>query len=584
MMWERAGGGAADLAPGLDRLIRLALSRFADLILVDVLGADDTLRCIYAAHALPEKDSILRAEIGESPRSGGPRDRVARDGAPHLQRRIGEEDVRSIARDEAHLLRVRRLQLKSAVSVPVFTSDGQRGALTFGITEGERRFEEDDLSFALELARHVEWMVTHGWMSAEQQRLRALAERAADRMTRLQTITAALSRAPGPSQVAEVILGHGAEALGAVAGVLAQLDGAGTALEVVRAFGQPSLPDGKSIAIHLALPLTEAARSETPVVLTERREIEERFPLFAKMATAHGGGLVAAPLLVEGRVLGSFQLCFGEGRHPRDLDRDFLVAIADLAAQAFDRARAAREHAARIQSEQVFHERLLGIVGHDLRTPLAAIRLWGETLKRSPSLTARDSTAVERIFRSVDRMSHMIAQLLDLARARQAGGIPIEPRACDLGAVCRGILEESAAGHPGRLYFEAEGDLAGHWDRARLEQAVANLTGNALEHGDGGKVLLRAIGEPESVRLEVQNGGAPIEPAALPYVFDPYRRGRLDAGAPAGNLGLGLYIVQQIVLAHGGTIAVRSTAEEGTTFTIRLPRALRRKTAETSGG
>jgi signal transduction histidine kinase len=238
-----------------------------------------------------------------------------------------------------------------------------------------------------------------------------------------------------------------------------------------------------------------------------------------------------------------------------------------------ERRRIEREHAALVEAEQIFRERLLGIVGHDLRNPLAAIDSWVQLLKLSPALGASERTAAVRIGGSVERMRRMIEQLLDFTRARQAGGIPIAPRVVDLGAICRGVVEELASAHPGRLDFHAEGaDLVGHWDGDRLAQVVSNLAGNALRHGDGGSITLRAFGAAGSVRLDVHNSGRAIPAADLPYLFDPYRRGRSASHGTGDNLGLGLYIVQQIVRAHGGSIRVHSTDAEGTTFTVELPR------------
>jgi hypothetical protein len=123
--------------------------------------------------------------------------------------------------------------------------------------------------------------------------------------------------------------------------------------------------------------------------------------------------------------------------------------------------------------------------------------------------------------------------------------------------------------------LDVEGDLSGEWDPGRLRQVLSNLIGNAIQHGGtDSEVALTARAEGPDVLLEVRNGGAIIPPDLLPTIFDPLVRGA-SAGSPPrrpGSIGLGLYIVREIVDAHGGAVTVQSTAAEGTTFTARLPR------------
>jgi signal transduction histidine kinase len=154
--------------------------------------------------------------------------------------------------------------------------------------------------------------------------------------------------------------------------------------------------------------------------------------------------------------------------------------------------------------------------------------------------------------------------------------------------VCEAVADETRAAHPGRtVRFLRDGDLRGQWDVDRLRQVVANLVGNAIQHGtgpvdlaaraergEGGEAGERAEeGEGGYVVLSVHNGGAPIPPEALPTLFEPLVRGREEgASRRHGSIGLGLYIAREVVTAHGGTIDVTSSAGQGTTFTVRLPR------------
>lgn len=247
--------------------------------------------------------------------------------------------------------------------------------------------------------------------------------------------------------------------------------------------------------------------------------------------------------------------------------RGYAVVLRD----ATERMRAEEEH--RRASE--FRERLLGIVSHDLRSPLQAITLQSQLLARKVKLETVE-TATARITQGAERMTRMISDLLDFTRGRLGGGIPVEREPGDLFTLTYEVLEElRLTTLQGRVSTQAIGDGLGEWDRDRLTQVVQNLVSNALKHGAKDTPLrVTMVGEGERVELRIQNQGTPIPPELVPHLFDPFRRGRGEGANDAltGGLGLGLYIVQEIVHAHEGTITVTSDEETGTTFTLRLPR------------
>ncbi len=234
-----------------------------------------------------------------------------------------------------------------------------------------------------------------------------------------------------------------------------------------------------------------------------------------------------------------------------------------------------REERARERAEALaLQEQLMGIVGHDLRTPLSAIVTGARVLSRAADVPDGRRAAAQRILSSAHRMEGIIRDILDFTRARVGGGLLVAPRSADLAAVCRDAVEEVTAEHPDRaVEVESRGDTTGEWDPDRIEQAVSNLLANAVRYSPPETpVLLRVAGDTESVAVEIHNQGPPIPTQLLPHLFEPYRRGT-ELGAERRSVGLGLYIVHTIARAHGGTVEVRSSAEEGTTFLLKLPRA-----------
>lgn len=217
------------------------------------------------------------------------------------------------------------------------------------------------------------------------------------------------------------------------------------------------------------------------------------------------------------------------------------------------------------------NEMFTAVLGHDLRNPLGAILMAAQLLAHQTDDEGVRKTA-ERMRSSGMRMSRMIDAMLDLARARLAGGIPVEPAPADFGAVVERVLREHEASFPGSLVeYRCEGSLTGQWDADRLAQMTSNLVSNALQYGKSGDpVEIRLDGtQREHVKLCIANSGT-IPTDVLPRIFDPFRGGQRQPGQNEG-LGLGLYIVQQIVHAHHGSIDVDS-ANGRTTFCLKIPR------------
>ncbi|MDA8453621.1 hybrid sensor histidine kinase/response regulator [Acidovorax sp. GBBC 3334] len=216
-------------------------------------------------------------------------------------------------------------------------------------------------------------------------------------------------------------------------------------------------------------------------------------------------------------------------------------------------------------------EMFMAVLSHDLRGPLSAILASAAVLKRSQEPEKVLSMA-DKVQTSAQRMGRMIEDLLDVTRARQFGGLPVRAAPADLGELVQRTAAEWRTSHPDRtIAVTRDGDATGQWDAERLYQVAANLLGNAIHHGDPQQpveVHLDGRGTA-SVVMTVRNGGE-IPAALIPQLFDPFRGREREPGRHQG-LGLGLYIVHQIVTAHGGSIGVCSR-EGRTLFRVELPR------------
>jgi PAS domain S-box-containing protein len=222
-----------------------------------------------------------------------------------------------------------------------------------------------------------------------------------------------------------------------------------------------------------------------------------------------------------------------------------------------------------------FRETFLGILGHDLRNPLNTILMTAHLLEVHKDTSRESRKIVERVMRSGVRMRRMIEQLLDLTRARLTAGIPITIPAgeVDVSALVVRIVDEVRAAHPQtNIKVNVEGVCTARIDFDRIEQVVSNLLENAVTHGDREKgIRVEVTSQPDAIAMTVHNHGAPIDPTFLPQLFSPFARGERARGSSAG-LGLGLYVSERIVAAHGGRLSVHSTLETGTQFEVVLPK------------
>jgi signal transduction histidine kinase/CheY-like chemotaxis protein len=310
-------------------------------------------------------------------------------------------------------------------------------------------------------------------------------------------------------------------------------------------------------------------------------DLHRLFRLVSQGEPAEGGlrrdGYVTLPVMGLDQVIGVLDL-----QPPPDVAynanhlRLLAIVIAQLGSYFTllklreDEARRARE----LKAANEFQQRLAGIVGHDLRTPLSVIMTVASTL----ALTSEDkqvAQAMERTLRNAHKANRIIGDLMDVSLARATGQLPIHRQRADLRALIAEVLEDIRVAHKGRTIKLQilRNRIEGQWDPGRVAQVVTNLVNNAVQHGDSNApvtVTLRTRGS--EALIEVHNRGPEIPARFLSVLFDPFVQGHQERRARSrSGLGLGLYIVDQIVRAHGGSVAACSRASEGTTFSVALP-------------
>lgn len=218
----------------------------------------------------------------------------------------------------------------------------------------------------------------------------------------------------------------------------------------------------------------------------------------------------------------------------------------------------------------------LAVLGHDLRAPLASISLIGELLARTVLPQEQLILMAQKTKRNAMLMSAMVTDLLGFARLQMGAGMPIQRAIADILDLCKAAVADAHAMYPNAtIVFHHHGELRGHFDSVRLQQLVTNLLINAAQYSaKDSEVKFEAVAGDDAITLNVRNMGPVIPEESLNAIFQPLVQLEPDSqddARPRTSLGLGLFIAQEITIAHGGTISVRSGEAEGTVFSVRFP-------------
>ena len=570
----------------LASIAKLIIPAFADWCTVDIAGAGGSLNAALIAHTDPGKVEwamALREQYPPDPNLPIGAPQVIRTGQPEIYPEITDEQLQLAARgDEQQLRLLQQVGYRSIMVLPLATHGRTIGAITFVSTSATRRYDQHDLELAREIARRAATALAQAQLFRDASQARRDAEQAAERTTRLLAVTADLAQSLTLEQAAAVAVRQGCAALGAFAGLVARFNPSDETLEILHAEGysDQAVQLWQHFKLGAAVPLADAIRRREPVLLESPAQVAERYPSLPDIRLSGSQALVALPLLVADQAIGVFGLSFAAQQQFAADDRAFLQALAQQCAQALDRARLYdAERAARADAEVAVRTRdqFLSIAAHELRNPLAALFGHAQLLERragrDSGLTERDQRSVLTITEQAARLNRMIDDLLDVSRMGLEQ-FNIARATLDLVALVSATIDKlrpTLARHLLSVRLPDEPIML-QGDVIRLEQVVSNLLSNAAKYSPvGTPITVELTLDGSRARLSVADEGIGIPAASLPHLFQRFYRADNAEKAGASGLGIGLYVVKEVVERHGGSVSVVSEEGGGSVFSVWLP-------------
>ncbi|MBE9207886.1 PAS domain S-box protein [Nostoc sp. LEGE 06077] len=569
----------------LNNVANLVVPTLADWCVVDVLGEDYDIQQIAMIAANPAKKEILteiRRRYPPKYENSSPfRETLLRRKSVFFPE-IPEQILAEMAEDEEHLKLLQSLGIASLMIIPLHLRGYVFGVISLVRGESSCSYNSADLALAEDLAHRAATAIDNARLYQKTQQAKQAAELAVSRTVRLQKITAALSEAITPQQVADVVVHQGIAALGANAGSVSLLGKKGTHLKIVQATGYPQsvLDAWKSFPVTAAVPLAETVRTGKPIFIESPAAFATSYPHLAELPSVTGNSAFACiPLILEKQVIGALGLSFSTPQIFPETDQGFMLTLGQQCAQAIARAQlyeAERHARSEAETANRIKDEFLAVLSHELRTPLNPILGWAKLLRTRKNDEATVLRALETIERNAKLQAQLIEDLLDVSRILR-GKLSLHIRTVDLNSTITAALETV------RLAAEAKSiqlqtALPNHnvevmGDGDRLQQIVWNLVSNAVKFTPPeGRVEVHLAQVGFEAQIQVIDNGKGITSEFLPYVFEYFRQADGKTTRVFGGLGLGLAIVRNLVELHGGTVSAESEGEGlGATFTVRLP-------------
>ncbi len=589
--------GARESAQTLERIARLAIAHLADgcaVHLIDPTGALVllTVACRDAETERRVRDLERRFPASREATRGLRRAITTRK--PQLYTTVDPGALGNSSADAEARALWAALALDSAMCLPLLVQGRPLGVITLASLGRGRRFDADDLALADELATHAALALENARLFEAERSARQGADRSRERTEQLQAVTAALSEALTPAEVAEVFCTRGVDAVRGIAGSLSVLTEDGLHLEILASRGYDHDTDVapfRRMAMADHLPLTDAVRSGAPVWIASAADRARRFPLLAAIWKEgwQRDTLAAVPLVTDRRTIGVVGLSFAPSTACADEDLSFLRTIARQCALALERARLfdaerrarAAMEAARLEAEaaNLAKTEFLAVMSHELRTPLNAIAGYTELIAmgiRGP-VTDEQVNDLQRIRRSQQHLLSLINDILNFARIEHGSvnyeftDVSLQRTIADVEPLVSPQLRERTLG------LRIEQDSSAPWvrcDRDKLQQVLLNLLSNAIKFTDpGGTITIRTGDEGGWGWIEVADTGIGVPPDRREAIFEPFVQ--LDQGLTrrAEGTGLGLAISRDLARAMGGDLTVSPWLPNGSCFRITLPRS-----------